>query len=168
MLKKIILSIVLLFLIITNIGIIYSYNNNLQHVRVLEDTYIYKSPKFTLSNIIAIAEKGDVFKSVSNSQNNYTVTIITMFSGNGRYIDSLKVYPIEYEYNLPRKEICKEILVLIDDIIRNTKEQAKKISNNNNFDENYNLLIDKNLIELFHQCKINPCEYSKILQSSNN
>ncbi|MBA7572562.1 hypothetical protein ES708_14345 [subsurface metagenome] len=36
----------------------------------------------------------------------------------------------------------------------------------NNCQKNYNQLLDQNLLELLHLCKINPCEYSKIPQKA--
>jgi hypothetical protein len=70
-----------------------------------------------------MAKKGDVFKCVSASS---VHSVIILFSGKGRYIENSKIYPIVYDYNLPEKEICQEINILIESVIRDSKLQAKK------------------------------------------
>ena len=163
MLKKFIIFIITMFLVLINTGINAPLADNSKYVRVVEDTEIYRSLEMTSSNIIALAKRGDVFKCVS-SNSNYSVII--MFSGKGRYIDSSNVYPIIYTYNLPKKEICQEISLLIDQIIIDTQSQTKKITSNDNYEKIYDQLLDQNLLELFHLCKIMTCEYSQIVQAS--
>ncbi|MBA7572563.1 hypothetical protein ES708_14346 [subsurface metagenome] len=68
-------------------------------------------------------KKGDVFKCVSISSIH---SVIILFSSKGRYIDSSKVYPIVYTFNLTKKEICQEINILIENVTKDLKLQAKK------------------------------------------
>jgi len=53
--------------------------------------------------------------------------LVILFFGKGRYIDSSKVYPIAHTFYLLKKEICQEINILIENVTKDSKLEAKNV-----------------------------------------
>jgi hypothetical protein len=138
-----------------------------EYIKVIkEEVTIYEEPNNNLA-IVGNANEGDIFKCFELG---VSFSKIVLFSGKAQYINSLYITKIDYSVKVPDRAICREINRLIEDIRKNTKleaendylkESIKDI--HNNYKEYYDFLIDRNLLELFQSCGINPADYSQII-----
>jgi len=130
-----------------------------------EGISIYEEANSTLTTV-GNANEGDIFKCIELGE---YFSKIVLFSGKARYINSLYIIKIDYPVKVPDKAICREINTLIEDVKKNTNLEVENnylkesIKGTPNYKEYYDFLIDRNLLELFQSCDINPADYSQII-----
>jgi hypothetical protein len=137
-----------------------------EYIKVIkEEVNIYEEPNNNLA-IVGNTSEGDVFKCVELGE---YFSKIVLFSGKARYINSLYIIKVDYSVKVPERAICREINTLIEDVKKNTNLEAENnylkesIKETHNYKEYYDFLIDRNLLELFQSCDINPADYSQII-----
>jgi len=137
-----------------------------EYVKVIKEGVSIYEEADNLANNVGNATEGDIFKCVELGE--YFSKII-LFSGKARYINSLYIIKVDYSVKVPDRAICIEINTLIEDIKKNTNLEIKNnylkenIKKEYNYNEYCNFLIDRNLLELFQSCDINPADYSQII-----
>jgi len=157
----------LIFLSILIIFVFVGYGfTEVEYIKVIkEEGNIYEEPNNNLT-IVGNANEGDIFKCVELGE---YFSKIVLFSGKARYINSLYIIKVDYSVNVPDRAICREINTLIEDVKKNTNLEAENnylkesIKDTHNYKEYYDFLIDRNLLELFQSCGINPADYSQII-----
>lgn len=137
-----------------------------EYIKVIKDKVnIYEEANNNLSTV-GNANEGDIFKCIKLGK---YFSKIVLFSGKARYINSLYIIKVDYSVKVPDKAICREINTLIEDVKKNTNLEVKNnylkesIKETHNYKEYYDFLIDRNLLELFQSCDINPADYSQII-----
>ena len=137
-----------------------------EYIKVIkEEVNIYEEANNNLATV-GNANEGDIFKCIELGE---YFSKIVLFSGKARYINSLYIIKVDYSVNVPDRAICREINTLIEDVKKNTNLEAENnylkenIKKKYIYKEYYNLLIDRNLLELFQSCGINPADYSQII-----
>jgi len=132
---------------------------------IKEGVSIYEEANNLAANV-GNANEGDIFKCVELGE--YFSKII-LFSGKARYINSLYIIKVDYSVKVPDRAICREVNTLIEDVMKNTNLEAENnylkenIKKEYSYNEYCNFLIDRNLLELFQSCDINPVDYSQII-----
>ena len=157
----------LIFLSILIIFVFVEYGfTEAEYIKVIKkEGNIYEEPNNNLT-IVGNANEGDIFKCVELGE---YFSKIVLFSGKARYINSLYIIKVDYSVNVPDRAICREINTLIEDVKKNTNLEAENnylkesIKETHNYKEYYDFLIDRNLLELFQSCGINPADYSQII-----
>lgn len=133
---------------------------------IKEGVIIYEEANNNLATV-GNANKGDIFKCIELGE---YFSKIVLFLGKARYINSLYILKVDYSVSVPDKAICREINTLIEDVKKNTKLEAENNylkesikDTHNNYKEYYDFLMDRNLLDLFQSCGINPADYSQII-----
>ena len=137
-----------------------------EYIKVIkEEVNIYEEANNNLATV-GNANEGDIFKCIELGE---YFSKIVLFSGKARYINSLYIIKVDYSVKVPDRAICREINTLIEDVKKNTNLEVENnylkesIKETHNYKEYYDFLIDRNLLELFQSCGINPADYSQII-----
>lgn len=137
-----------------------------EYVKAIKEGISIYEEANNLKTNVGNANEGDIFKCIELGK---YFSKIVLFSGKARYINSLYIIKVEYSVRVPDRDVCSEINTLINDVRKNTNLEAdnnylkESIKETHNYKEYYDFLIDRNLLELFHSCDINPSDYSQII-----
>jgi len=136
--------------------------SSVQFIKIIGDkANIRISPRASSTTIVQ-AKKGDIFEVKEETEEWYG---IDMFSGEYRYVNKSITEPTIYAISLPPTSVCQNVFNLLEKAEDRALDEANKkypldIYKNIDYER---LLIDRYKLMIFHDFKIQPPIYTKLI-----